>query len=350
MTNVLFNRDTLRVTGFDRTVQPFEVEIQNVSNVEELIKNVSYKVIVGKLDSEGNQLYLLSVVSEELIDKVTETSEVTEKPVLVKVYKKVPLLDEDGEQKSYERQVIGEVTEVTDEPVMVYGEEGNLVHKVNDNNEKLYYGFVNTGEIILCYIIEEVEEQKIDTNMSPLYYKTIKVLEKVIGEPVEITLEDERYVEGLYPLTETLEKTKTIQFSDSFEQFDYDDIVNLKETQCTNGTFYIGVKLFETTEGVFDKELANYNADLGFNFISIPSGGQARTVKLLLSAASKYVGIKTEVNVNGLTISIGNLASDLKPLDKKNEVQFDTAVTEVYVLFKNTTDKRIDLYSFALLV
>jgi len=340
MTNVLFNKETLNSTGHSRQKLPFESEVLNV-DIANLTKQHSYTNVVGKLDEENNVLYLLpqeSIIEVVNNDVKVETTEVTEEPVLVKVLNKIPLLDKDGKQIQYE------LTSVLVTPP-VLDEDGEVLEPETTE-------IVGTGIFNKCYTSEEVEVQKVDEDEKPLFYKVESVPSDVLVEqpPIEITSDNELYVEGLEKATAEVEAFKTITFEDDPSLFHYDDIVSFKEKQCKYGTFYVDAVLFESMDGVFDNELANYNADLGFDFISIPSGGQARTVKLLLPAASKYVGIKTEVNVGGLTISIGNLASDLRPLDKKNEVQFATSITEVYVLFKNTTDKRIDLHSFVLLV
>jgi hypothetical protein len=90
-------------------------------------------------------------------------------------------------------------------------------------------------------------------------------------------------------------------------------------------------------------------ADLGLGFISLPSGGEVRTIKLSLPHSSKVVGFKMESS-GPVDVSIGDMVSTLTPLNEFNEVSFDAEVSEVYVLLKNTTDKRIDISSFALLV
>ena len=356
MTNVLFNRETLRVTGTGREPLPFEIEIKNV-DVSNLTKEVTYTEKMDKLNEEGKPLYLLPqepLVEEIGEERLIETTEDTGNPVMTKVLKKVPLLNENNKQVKYEKKVVGETTDDTGNPVMILDEEtGELVQKTDKNGNPLFYGLVGTGEFIKCYTTEEVEEQKKDKYGRPLFYDTeIVMVEKVTEQPpIEITEDDERFHEGLEKVQVEVEKTKTVKFEEDMSVFTHDGIVKAKEKQLLKGTFYTACKLFEQMdESIFSANISGFYADLGFDFLSLPSGGEARTIKLKLPNKAEVVGIKFESSDGGLEVLVGNTASNLIPIDRNNEVIFDEPVSEVYVKFENPTDKRIDVHSFALLV
>lgn len=355
MTNVLFDRETLRVTGTGREPLPFEVEIKNV-DVSNLTKEVTYTEKMDKLNEEGKPLYLLPqepIVEEIEEERLIETTKDTGNPVMIKVIKQIPLLDENGEQVKYEKMTIGEVTEDTGEPVMIVDEEtGELVQKTDENGNLLFYGEISTGEFIECYTTEEIEEQKKNEFGEPLFYDVeIITTEKIVPQPpIEITEDDERFVEGLEKAQIEVKKTKTSTFDEDMEAFTYDDIVKEKEKQLLKGTFYTACKLFEKMdESIFSTNISGY-ADLGFDFLSLPSKGEVYTIKLELPNEANVVGIKFEASVDGLNVLIGNTTSNLIPINRNNEVIFDNPASEVYVKFKNSTDKRIDVYSFALLI
>lgn len=316
MTNVLFNRETFRVTGVGRTPLPFEVEIKNV-DVSNLTKEVIYIEKVDKLNEEGKPLYLLPqepLIEEIGEERLIETTEDTGNPVMVKVIKKVPLLDENKKQVTYQTEA---------------------------------------EETINCYITGEVEEQKRNEYGQPLFYgKEIVIVEKVTEQsPIEITEDDERFCEGLEKVQIEVEKTKTVKFEEDMSAFTYDDIVKEKEKQLLKGTFYTACKLFEQMdETIFSTNINGFYADLGFDFLSLPNGGEVRTIKLELPNEADIVGVKFEASADGVEVSIGNTTSNLIPIDRNNEVIFDKPVTDVYVKFENPTDRRIDIYSFALLV
>ena len=356
MTNVLFDRESLQVTEVGRDPLPFEVEIKNV-DVSNLTKEVTYTEKVDKLNEEGKPLYLLPqepLVEEIGEERLIETTKDTGNPVMIKVLKKVPLLNENNKQVKYEKKVVGETKEDTGNPVMILDEEtGELVQKTDENGNPLFYGLVGTGEFIKCYTTDEVEEQKKDKYGRPLFYDTeIVMVEKVTEQPpIEITEDDERFHEGLEKVQVEVEKTKTVKFEEDMSVFTYDDIVKAKEKQLLKGTFYTACKLFEQMdETIFSTNISGFYADLGFDFLSLPSGGEARTIKLKLPNEAEAVGIKFESSDGGLEVLIGNTASNLIPIDRNNEVFFDEPVSEVYVKFENPTDKRIDVHSFALLV
>ena len=356
MPTVIFDRETLKVTGVDREKFPYEVEIRNV-DVEGLTKVVHRPAKREKVNEEDKPLYLLPqepLIEEIGEERLIETTKDTGNPVMIKVLKKVPLLDENNKQVKYEKKVVGETTEDTGNPVMIIDEEtGELVQKTDENGNPLFYGLVGTGEFIKCYTTDEVEEQKKDKYGRPLFYDTeIVMVEKVTEQPpIEITEDDERFHEGLEKVQVEVEKTKTVKFEEDMSVFTYDDVVKAKEKQLLKGTFYTACKLFEQMdESIFSTNISGYYADLGFDVLSLPSGGEVRTIKLELPNEADVVGIKFEASADGLEVLIGNTASNLIPIDRNNEVIFAEPVSEVYVKFENPTDERIDVYSFALLV
>lgn len=397
MTNVLFNRETLKVTGMGREPLPFEIEIKNV-DVTNLKKEIKYKEVVDKKLVETledgikieKQLYLLPQEDKEIVTQITKKIETTEsvdedgnplEPVMIQVKKQVPLLDSNGNQIEYIPTALMETTDTVDfygnptEPVMVQVEEvdestGEVTivekQKTDENGNLVYFGLVATSDKpVKCFATELVEEQKKDKDENLLYYK--EVVEEVVGYekqlPLEITEDDERWpVEldekgnemkvKLEKATEEVEKTKTISFEEDMTQFNYDDVVKHKESQLIKGTFYSKAKLFEKMdESLFSTNISSFNADLGFDMISLPVDGEVRTVKLKLPKASSVIGVKLETNIeNGVEVKVGATANDLQLVDRNMERMFENEVSEVYVSFKNITDKRIDIYSFALLV
>lgn len=356
MSTVIFDRETLKVTGVDREKFPYEVEIRNV-DVEWLTKVVHRPAKREKVNEEGKPLYLLPqepIVEEIGEERLIETTKDTGNPIMIKVLKKVPLLDENNKQVKYEKKVFGETKEDTGNPVMILDEEtGELVQKTDENGNPLFYGLVGTGEFIKCYTTDEVEEQKKDKYGRPLFYDTeIVMVEKVTEQPpIEITEDDERYVEGLPTALEDTTYPVVVTFDKNPEEFTFEDVVKEKEKQLLKGTFHTACKLFEQMdETIFSTNISGYYADLGFDVLSLPSGGEARTIKLELPNESSIVGVKFEASADGIEVLVGNTASNLIPIDRNNEVIFDDPVSEVYVKFENPTDKRIDIYSFALLV
>lgn len=397
MTNVLFNRETLRVTGVGREPLPFEVEIKNV-DVTDLKKEVKYTELVNKTKIETledgtkveKQLYLLPQEDKKIITQITKKIETTEstdehghplEPVMIQVKKQVPMLDSNGEQVEYIPTALIETTETVDfygnptEPVMIQVEEidestGEVTvvekQKTDENGNLIYFGLVATSnKPIKCFTTELIEEQKKDKDGNLLYYK--EIVEEIVNyekqPPLEITEDDERWpVEldekgnemkvKLEKATEEVEKTKIVNFEEDMSQFNYDDVVLHKEKQLIKGTFYSKAKLFERMdESLFSTNLSSFNADLGFDMLSLPVGGEVRTIKLSLPKASSVVGVKLETNIeNGVEVKVGATANDLQLVDRNMERIFENEVSEVYISFKNITDKRIDIYSFTLLV
>jgi hypothetical protein len=340
MTNVLFDRETLKVVGLNRPALPFEVEIQNV-DTKNLTKMVTFEEVTDKVNENGETLYLLpqKPLVESYGEEVqVETIQRTDFPVMVEVEKKVPVLDENNKHVQYE------VTETKVTPA-VYDEEGTLL------SEEIIEQ-VGTGQYIKCYIMEVETEQKINEDGQPLFYDKEIVLKDEITEvpSLEITALDERYTEGLEIIKVPVLKTKVVSFQEDMNEFMYQDIVEEKQKQLTRNTFFENALLFEEmSENLFSTTLSSFKADLGLDFISLPAGGAVRMEKIVLPKPASIIRIYTETSEEGLEVRVGALASDLQPLDNVNERYFDNPVSEIYVSFQNTTDKRIDLSSIGVL-
>jgi hypothetical protein len=326
MDTILFDRTSLLVSGVNRDKFPYEIEIKNV-DVSSLTKQIPYKVEVDKTDEEGNLLYILPLedrVIKETIEVQVETIAETEFPVMETVSKTVPLLDKNNKQVYYHPTVEDENGEM-----------------VEDTSQKIY-----------CSVGEEREQQKRNADGDLLYYMVEDRVDERFEkqEPIEILDTDERFIDRLERAFTLETRYFTVSFSENPEKFSYSDIVKLKEEQLLNGTFFAKALLFEQMdEELFSTSLASFNSDLGFDFISIPPGGEVRTEKIVLPNPASIIGLKVESSVEGLEIKVGDRASDLQAL-MKNERVFSANVAEVYVSFKNPTDKRVDVHSFALLV
>jgi hypothetical protein len=382
MINILFDRATLVATGMGRMPLPFEVEVKNV-DLTDLKKEVKYtefidKKIIETLEDGSTiekQLYLLPQEDKQVINEIIKRIETTEstdengnplEPVIHQVTKQTPVLDENGNQVEYIPTALMETTETIDfygnptDPVMIQIEEvdestGEIriveKQKTDENGNLVYMGMMAVSDIpVKCFTTELVEEQKKDADGNLLYYKD--VIEEVITyesqPPLEITEDDERFMEGLEKAKVEVEKTKIVTFEEDMNVFTYEDIVKHKEALLTKGTFFTKATLFENPENVVDN--SSSAADLGFNMISIPSNKEVTTIAIQLPNATDLVGIYFEASDDGIEVEIGESISELKPINQRNEVYFDELVSEVYVCFKNSTNNRIDLYSFGLLV
>jgi hypothetical protein len=403
MTNVLFDRQSLKVTGSNRSPLPFEIEVKNV-DATNLTKQVTYIETVDK-EIDGKKIYLLpqdDAIDRQIVTKTIETTEETDKPVMVKVTSQQPLLGDDGKQIEYQPTILGETIEAKDvqgndnEPVFenVYNEEtGDVtqVQKEDENGNLIYLGQIPNGPVVKCFIGVEIDQQK-EVNGQKIFLKDIEE-EEITSTPqlpLEITEDDEKWplvdtdendpnvmkveyqVEvvddqgnstfetrvkfvkkvELETVKDTVEKTKIVSIEEAQGEFDFNDIIALKEKQIINGTFYDKAKIYaQFDDTVFSTYLATYKADLAAHVVSLPAGGEVRTTKLSLPKAASAVGVKIETNISGLDVKVGAVASDLQLIDRTtNERLFNDNVTDVYVSFTNTTDERIDLFSFALLV
>lgn len=360
MAKILFDRDSLLWSGTDRDKLPYEVEILNV-NVDALTKEIPVNVKREKYTEDGKAVYLVyqAPVEKEVVNtEIVETTEETPNPVTVIKMVQVPLLDENGTQVEYQPLRREMTTDVSDEPVMymVYDEENDVdvpTQATNEEGELLFYNEIPSGPVIKCTIEEEQEVQKTDGDGNLIYTKEVTTTTIVLEEQelLEVTEDDELFVEGLPRAVEDAVQYRIATFENEPELFTYEDIVAHKEKQVTKGTFASKATLYETfLTDVFSDTLASFNADLGFDFISIPPGGEARTKKLTLPITGQFVTVKYESSEAGLKVSVGATVDDITPVDRNNERYFSQNETAVYVLFENPTDKRIDLNAFALLV
>jgi hypothetical protein len=146
-----------------------------------------------KLDEEsGLPLFLLPQEDLEIEDTILsriKTTDVTDEPVMTTT--QVPHIDPvTEEQMAYEA--------TRQEPIYedVIDEDDNVTQVI------VGYETVGTGQFIFCWTTEEIQETNNDGD--PLYWTTVE--EPIVRyEPqvsVEITEEDERYVEGLEPVYE----------------------------------------------------------------------------------------------------------------------------------------------------
>ncbi|MCR8633498.1 hypothetical protein [Paenibacillus radicis (ex Xue et al. 2023)] len=333
MPNVTFNRDSLKVSGFNRSPFPFEIEIRNV-DAAGLTKIIQLNESRPKRDEEGNTLYLLPQPDQEEQSFQTirsESAELTNEPCMILSMVQVPLM-ENGKQKSY--QPIQKV-DVLDEEGSIIGEEE-----------------IPIGPPLLLFTTHEELQQKKNEQGQLIYWQEKEIEETIFVPvaPLEIANNHLDYVEGLDVALEDFIQPKTVTIEEDMSEFNFEDIRQHKERQLIRKTFYSIALLFENMEDLFSDSLSGYNADLWTDRISFPPDGTARTIKLQLPQAAATIGLRLETSGDGLETEIGVLASELIPVDARNEVTFPDQVSEVYVRFTNSSDKRIDLFSFALLV
>lgn len=339
MVNVLFDCKTLKVTGFDRAKFPFEQEILNVE-VHDLKKQISFisdkKAIKTNDVNEKLYYYIHEVEVDDVTSHTQEVTEETDKPIMIQIEKQIPVLNANGDPVEYEVM----------EKVRVEGE----------------YQTVGTGIFTKCYTTELVSVQKQNEENEPLFLKDVtstKKRKKIVID--EITENDVNWPtiakdgilikEQLNPVMIDVIQKKNINFTENFSLFTYKEVILHKEKQMTKNTFFSKANLYETMDQeLFSTNLSSFNADLGFDFISLPSNGEVRTIKLTLPETTKIVGIKLEGNIDGIEVKMGATTGDLQLVDKNNERYFDNSVSNIYVYFKNTSNKRIDINSFTLLV
>lgn len=353
MTNVVFDKVTLKVTGENRSPLPFEVEIKNV-DPSGLMKTISVIETVGKKDVDGNQIYLFTPKPKvEVVTKGVrvENTAVSPEPVIELVTEKIAVLNEDGTPTTYLDGGLHETTIDTGIPSLVFTEEGE-VQRIDSEGNPIFLEHMMAVEIP-CYTTKEVEIFKKDAKGNQLYvnYVPEKEMVETSYPTVEITALDEQYEDGLKEVTEDVSVSKTTTYKESPKEFTYDEVLACKESQLAMGTFYQkGLLLEKVDPAKLSTDLVTFNADLGFNVISIPDGGQFRTEKLTLPMASKYVNVTLDASSAGLEVKIGNLSTDLQLLDALKERVFASEVTEVYVQVRNATGNRIDVKSIAILV
>lgn len=245
MLNVLFDRSTLKVVGTSRPALPFEVSIEDVI-CDDLTKVVEVSEEVVKTGFYLLPQEPLEDVKMETI--VIETTEETDRPVMVTVYKQVPA------GFGYYKTKLGMTTEVTDSPVMSedIDDEGNIieVHAMNTEDNLLYWGQVPTDEWVECFTTVEEEVQKTELRQ-PLFYKEVdeEVITLIDQPPLEILIDDERWTEDLQPATEVKMTTKVIRFDTDMSEFTYDEVLAHKEKQHADGSIFRNEK-YQKSKGI----------------------------------------------------------------------------------------------------
>lgn len=228
--NAIIDKSTFKVVAVNRQPQANEFVVQGVSDLQ---KEIQVPTTQPKVDVDGNTLYRLPQPDLEVVTpttKTVETNEVTDKPVMIKQINKIPLLDQDGNQVSYQPTTLGETTEVTDEPVMEIIQNDDNVpteqQKVDELGNLLYWGQVISGSPIACFTTEEVEVQKTDDTGALLYHKD--VVEDVITyesqSDLEVTDAHESWTEDLEVVEIEVEVSKTVTLSESPEDFTYEEV------------------------------------------------------------------------------------------------------------------------------
>jgi hypothetical protein len=362
MKNALFNRETLKGVGFNRPASLFEVSIDNV-DTSDLSKFQDVSHTREKFE-EGMKVFLLDqppIIHRKGIKYTVESTDKSDNPVMVEQTYKEPLLDEKGNVRKMEMTSYGEVTEETDEPVMITNDEGEEVQKTDKDGNKLYYGYIKTG------IFVEMYETKIETvHKTDEYGRKLYLHEKTRIEDEIEEVPPLKYVEGtkeyeelsdevkekLYP--ETFEELVPTEFffSSSPERFTFEDVRKHKQKQVVKGTFYSKAVLLESmNETLFSTGLSSFHANLGFGFISLPPGGEVRTEKIKLPETTDLVGIKIESENKGdLKVYVGSSASTMQELSAMDDVSFDSNVSDVYVKVENQSENVVDFTSLAILV
>ncbi len=353
MSSVVFNSETLMWSGTDRDKLPYEVDIKNV-DLNGLMKQSTFTTSVGKVDDDGNQLYLLTLEPKtvvEEVEEIIETTEVTDFPIIMKKVVSEPVLDAKGQQVIHQMEKKVRTTNVTGEPVMVTqvvdGVEKS-VHEVDENGKKLYWEVIPIGEPQKAFVSKEVEVHKTDSNDAPLYHKTIiHEIHKTVPVTEEITSSDPRYKRNLPVVVEERDYTETIFFNKNPEMFNYDEVLAHKEKSITKGTFYQKGRCFEKMQGVFSGGVFHE----GFDFITIPSGLEATTVALELPYPAELVMIKVESNIKPQISFTSEDSDKFTKINILDEADFGAnKVSKIKLRFTNTSDNPIVINGFSILV
>lgn len=353
MNRLLFDKKTRQVTGIDRAPRAFEGIIEGVdaqaltkqvTDTRRVPKQVADTGSVPKAGAESRALYLLPQepleVTQDRFEDI-QTTEVTDRPVMRTVARKLPLLDADGNQVRYEvfeEQVTpAEYDHTGKTPVLLTAEVREMVP---------------TGVFRDCYVVEEEEVHSTDAEGNPLYLKTRNrpLTVQVEQAPLEITEADERFSDELERASEEESFTRTVRYQDEPGAFTFEDALRHKEAHLVDGTLYASGTHFEGfTEDLFATHLQDAGADIGFEAFVLPPGKAVRTAKLDLPQASTNVHIRTEPP-SALVIEAGAAADDLRPANARNEVAFDAPAESVYVSFRNGSERPIGVRAFSLLI
>lgn len=314
MVTVLFDRETKRVTGFDREPEPFELSVANVK-IESLRKIDVETEVTPETDSEGNPLFKLPAYKS--VKTKVETTEKTSEPVMVEEEREVPLLDSKGNVVKYNTGYTY-FDEETKKEVRVEGRE------------------------IECSKRITVEVKKTNENGEILYYKTATKQVPDDTKPVEkITQSDSRYTPDLEPSYITKEKTLDVTFETQPERFTYADVIAHKEKQLVDGVAFVFAQIFANTEGLYvDKK-----ADIGVDFVSIPPKGYVVTRELRLPNKYTYVKIELDKPSKDLLIEVNG-----EPVDQFNEIEFLTnPVDLIKVKITNNGTKPVEYSTLTVL-
>lgn len=366
--NVVFDRESLQVTGVGRNPLAFEVEINNV-DPSGLTKTIQVPTTVDKLDADGNQLYLLPQKDLKIVSQVPTQVETPQaiaedgtanSPIIIPVVKQVPVLDGNGNQVTYQPVSMQETTSTEDfygnptTPIMptVVAIDGTTseVQETDADGAKLYQGLMPSGNPLPVSTTEEVQEQKTDAQGNKLYYETVNedMVTYQAQPDLEISQADTRWTDALLHATEATSQAQQVTFEANQNAFTFEDIMSAKASQI-KGLYAHALLYEEMTEALFSTDASGFNADLGFGVVSLPAGGKIVTQAITLPASVSMVKVISESS-QSLSITIGPTEADLQPLDAQFfDREFSTPVSTVYVMFENTNNTRTDLSSFALL-
>lgn len=145
---------------------------------------------IPKLNADGKPLYLLPQPDLEVaytVPVTVKTTDVTDHPVMVP--QQVPLLDENGVQKTYEVTQPEPIIQTTTDA------DGNVTETITG------YEQVGTGQWLPISLVTQIQEEGPN---GPLYWGTVEepATRFEPQPPLEITEDDPQYVEGLEPAYE----------------------------------------------------------------------------------------------------------------------------------------------------
>lgn len=331
--NVLFDRETLKFAGLNRPALPFEVSVSDVDPAG-ITKTIAYTEKIHKVNEVGEKLYYLpqpdleeKIYEEQKIETIEKTSE----PVIHIEYKKVPVLDDNGNHMEYE------VMESKIIPAVIDEETGEVIEE-----EKIEY--IPTGIFRKCYTTEPVESQKEDEKGRKLYYKTVEeeITKYIPQDPIIITETDERYTEGLEPVLEEIEKEKTISFEEHPYEFTLEDILLKKYQDIVDSSPVNHIIAEVFTEDITDKTYDKHFGNTGFGFISLPAGKRVKTLPYQLDKPTKTIHLLDFEADEGIEIRYGNtLITKDKPLELTSEVE------EIAFIIINKAESERTIRSFA---
>ncbi|MDP5274359.1 hypothetical protein [Chengkuizengella axinellae] len=267
MDKVIISRSTKKVVALNRSPQPFEYAVENVYT-EGATKTIHHNEQHQKFDDEGNTLYLLpqpQIEINETFTKTIETTEITDDPVMTIQTVQIPKLDDDGNQKTYEKTVRGETVEVTEDPVIdrIYNEETEEyeeIHKTDEDGNSLYWGQVPTGQMIPMFTTQQVEVHKSDEAGNQLYYKTFEEITTTYEDqpPLEIIEDHEEWTEELELAFEEKQVPEVVSFKTHMTEFDENDIFEIQSRPVPKSeTDILGEQIVEKDIQIMQVESLN---------------------------------------------------------------------------------------------